>query len=452
MIYDRRSLFKKAAPQHNRMMSVFGESTTSIEERAGDDPGLLFRAWHPASIAFDEDENGEVDTWYRKFTMSSRGMCAKFDGMQHATVHDEVKKTLEKSPDTKWEMYHIVMPARDYEYQTRKPAGNLPWASIYIDCKNNHVIREKPARYSIYYTSRWQMVPGLPDGFSPAAMTALGLNRRMQQMYLAILESAEKQADPPLLARPGALIDGEINLMSGHATYVDEEYDERQFGKPVEAIDIAGNMNTALETVRDARLTMAECWYINKLQMPSRAKTAYETEQLVQEYIRANLPIVEPLEYEVNSRMLDKAVEIGMVAGAFGPAEFLLEIMPEGLEGSDIHYAFENPLRDAIKTKKTTDYRQMLEMVAAGMQLDPDAKAEVNIPAALADAVGTLGQNHWVYNDEEKQAKLQAMQQEMQVMQAMQMAQQGGEAMKSLGDGAASMGLTASDAEELVAA
>ena len=113
-------------------------------------------------------------------------------------------------------------------------------------------------------------------------------------------------------------------------------------------LEIGGDMRVAYEAVRDARLTMASAWMIDKLTMNAeQPETAYAASLQFQEFIRNALPIIEPLENEMNTRLLDKVVEIGMLEGAYGPPEAMLEIMPDGLGGADITYEFENPLRDA---------------------------------------------------------------------------------------------------------
>ena len=117
-------------------------------------------------------------------------------------------------PEQEFCVLHCIMPASDYAYIYRKPLKNRPWVSIYVDETNEHVMREKPARYNPYIVSRWQMVPGIPDGFSPPAMYALPINRRLQQMYLSVLENAQKQADPPHVAVASAILGGEINLVN----------------------------------------------------------------------------------------------------------------------------------------------------------------------------------------------------------------------------------------------
>lgn len=450
LLMERKAGFVRAGKMMDVLIALFGESTMTIEERHDPrDPGLLYRTWHPSKIAFEESAIGEPETHFRRFRMSAAQLCRRFERLPGAHVHADARKMADEKPDAEIEMLHVAIPEEDYEYRYRKRPRreeDVPrFVSLYIDQTNQHVVRETRARWSPYVTSRWQMVPGLPDGFSPAAMAALPASHRLQQMYIAVLEAAEKQADPPIIATADAIIGGEINLDSGGVTHVDKEYNERD-GAALRTLQIGGDMRVALEAVRDARETMAQAFYINKLTMPSdRPQTAYEASLRFQEYIRGSLPIVAPLEDECNAQILSRIVDIGSEVGAYDSLYQQMGI-PEELGSREIVFEFENPLRDAMRAEKQAVFQRMLELTGAAAQFDQSAPQAMHIGEALRDTLNTFGQSDWVASEDELEQARQAQQQQQQAMAAMQQARDGAAAAK---DGAQAMAAGAQAAQGL---
>lgn len=440
LMEEPRAKFSRCAKQMDLMLALFGEAPISIEERLDPrDPGLRFRAWHPSTVAFVEDENGDPGTVFRKFDERARMLCRMFERMDGANMHPEAKKVAEESADAKLSIFHAVVPEDEYDYKyRRRPTWNSDeprFVSLYIDRTNEHVIREKPTRWSSYVIPRWQMVPGLPDGFSPAAMMSLPISRRLQQMYIAILEAAEKSAAPPLIAYDDVITSGEIDLSSDGVTFVDREYDAKT-GRPVEPIQIGGDMRVALEAVRDARETMVQAWKLNKLQMPSeRPKTAYEASLLFQDFIRSALPIVAPLETECNTPILSRIVDIGTAVGAYDSLFEELGI-PEELGGRDLRFEFSNPLRDAMEGEKRSAFEGMLQTAAMASEFDPSARGAMDIRTATRDVLNTFGQSKWVASEREQQIAAEQMEAQMREQAELAAAREAAAAAK---DGAQAM-------------
>lgn len=448
LLYERRARFVRAANAMDANIALFGESTMSIEERLDPrDPGLLFRTWHPSVVAFEENYSGEIDTHFRRFRAPALNICRELGRLPGADLGKELTDLAHDHPQQEVEILHIAIPEEAYDYRYKKrPKRDYDaperFVSLYVDKSHEHVIRERTVRWSNYVTSRWQMVPGIPDGFSPAAMAALPTSRRLQEMYLSVLENAQKQADPPTMAVAGALINGNIDLDTGGVTYIDAEYDYRT-GKPLETIDIGGDMRVALEAVRDARQTMASAWFVNKLSMPAdRPKTAYEASLLYQEHIRSTLPIVAPLEDECNAQILSRVVDIGQEVGAYDRLYEALGV-PEELGSRELVFEFENPLRDAMQAETQVAFQRMLELVGAAKQVTQQDVPGLKTDAALRDVLNTFRHSKWVMSEreiEEAMAQQQAQQQQMAEMaqaQAMAGAAKDGAQALQAGAGAA---------------
>lgn len=450
LLFERKAFFHVAATQMDEHMVLFGEAPMSIESRHDPrDPGLFVRAYHPSGFAFSCDQFDRPDKFWRRFDMTARGLCQKFKNDPTASLHPDVDKMMKRDPDGKVHLVHCVMPAADYEYiYERKSKRDMPWVSIYIDEGNKHVIRERPARYSPYVVPRWQQV-GI-DGFSPAAMAALPIGRRLQQMYLSVLENAEKQADPPTVALSTAFRDGDPDLSAGGLIYADAQAETRaDIDKMIRPLQIGGDMRVAYDAVKDARLTMAEAWFRDKLSMDAeRPETAYAVSVAFQQYVRDALPVVGLLEAEENYQILDKIVEIGMAEGAYGPPEYLLERMPAELRGREVEFRFENPLRDAMEQEKVAAFQAAMEMTGAAAQLDPKAVTNFNVQKAHRDVLGTVRQSHWIYSEEEQRALLARLEQARQEQQVMAALEQGAKSAKDMGAAVQSVGAVAPQGAE----
>ncbi len=445
ILYESRAGYRRTATMADRNMVLFGEAPMLIEDRYNpSDPGIRTRAIHPSKMAFEDDLDGVTTMHFHRCDYTYRG-CAKLftrklgEGPEYGNCHPEMLRRARDTPDHMANVTRVVMPRKDYEFEYRNPGGNLEWVSIYVDMENRQIIRERPLRHNPYVIPRWQMLPGKPDGYSPCTIFASPLDARMQQMYLSMVENAEKQADPPVKITADAVVRGGVDLRAGGVTHVSTDYDEKS-GKALEPIQIGGDMRIAMEAIRDARLTMGDIFYLNQLQMPEGVqKTAYETAILLQEWVRKNLPLIEPLEDELNVRVLDRVFEIGLSNDAFGPAEEWVGELPEEARGRDVKWELSNPLRDAQSAKDGVEYQRTLEFLAPAMQLDPEAAQSINLTQALEDAVATTGRSHWIHSDEEKQARIQALQQAQQAQQEMEMIKDGSAAVKNAGMGLSAM-------------
>lgn len=434
-LYDGRSQFVQATKQADHDYATFGAAVLSCEP--GDRPGALrYRAYHLKKCAWDDDHNGQTDTMFREFELSARNMRKMFR-REGDSLHEKVQDALEgrggsKGPDTKFKLLHVSMPRDDYPWRGRAPTPrDAPWASCYIDLDNQHVIREAVTYEFRYLVPRWQRMQGTVYPVSPAAMSALPDARMLQAMARVMLEAAEKQVDPPLKATREAVI-GEINFAPSGVTWVDRMYDER-FGPAIEPFDLGKNVRLGVDMLERVTAQLTEAWYISKLNLPERGeRTAYEMARRVEEYIRAAVPLFEPLETEYQVPLLDLSMAILMRQRAFN-----MQLLPEELMGEDIVWQFANPLHDALERNKVFAAEGNMNLLLLAKQHDPNVTMDFDVRTAYREAALATGPSHWVVPQDIADQRVADALEQQQAAQAAQQIGAMGEAATRAGEGAA---------------
>ena len=425
-MYARRSRFVTATKEADHDVAGFGNAVLSVE--INDElNGLLYRCHHLKDCVWAENQFGEVDTMFRNLCMSARAMKQKWP---KATLHKTIDRACEKEPDKEFRLRHTMLPVADYEYQTKKEAPKGPkYVSVYMDVENNQIITELPSWEFRYVVNRWQSIPGSQYAYSPPVLISLPDARGIQVMARVLLEAGEKAVDPPVIATAEAVI-GEINMQASGITWIDREYDEG-FGASLRALEVNNkNLAVGVELLDRTREAMKEAWYLNKLSLPQQgAKTAFETAQLVEEFIRSSIPLFEPME-ENNAAILDMTAETLLRVGAFGPKED----MPEALRGQDVNFAFSNPLQEAIEKNKVFQFQNAVGLVGMAAQLDPAAVKDFDARKGLRDAIaGSGAPSDWIVEQDEADDAAESEAATANAMQAVQGVGMAGAAAEQVG-------------------
>ena len=428
-IYDRRARFVRATKEADMDFAAFGNAVLSVE--ADIVPATLrYRTYHLKDCAWAENHDGVVDYMCRDICMSARQMKQKFS-LPRDVLHESVSKACEKEPDKEFKARHYLMPAADYEYLSKRQRPAAPYVSVYMDCTNEKTIREAPAPEFSYVVPRWATLSGSPYGLSPAAVTALPDARMMQALARIIQEAGEKSVDPPLKATEDA-VRGEINLYGGGVTWIDREYDEKT-GLALEPINLGKDAGLGLHLFDRIQLVLQNAWYLSKLNLPQQGqKTAFETAQLVEEFIRGAVPLFEPAETEYNLPLLDLTAQILIRVGAFGqPGE-----LPQALRGRDLTFSFSNPLQDAVEKAKVLQFQTVVGLYTAAASMDPSVMADIDLRTATRDATrGSGAPADWLHEQEEADKEAETIKGKMQMGEAIGAAGAGGQAAEAVGKG-----------------
>ena len=403
VMYRPQTQFVEAGKEADRDIATFGNYVLSRDLNY-DESGLLYQCFHLRDCAWARNADRIEDTMFRREKMTARQIGQKF---RDAPLHTDISKAIEKEPDCEFPICQVLMPSEDYEYYYEKPKLRTDFVSVYYDSAHQMLISERPSHEFRYIVGRWQNIRGSPYAVSPAAIAALGEARGLQIMKRVILEAGEVAVDPSIKLVAGA-IKGEVNLYAGGQTWVDKAYDER-LGPAIETIKRDTNTGLGIDLLMLSAATLKNAWYLTKLTLPQQgAKTAFETAQLVEEFVRANVPLFEPMETN-NARLLESTFVLLLRRGAFGD----MRDWPRELANQEIEWRFSNPLQDNIERNKVNQATTVLGLIAGTQKIDPNAPGarRFDLDELVADAGRGSGAPATWLRDEEVVAQEIAAQQ-----------------------------------------
>lgn len=385
-MYDRRAQLIRATSEGDADFAAFGQCCISRDIVWDTDvPHLLYRSWHLRDVAWAEKVDGSIGEIYAKWKPTAKELQERF----RDKVHSKVAKIETKDNLKPMECMRLSVSTDVYDGNGK--AKGFPWIVVYIDVENEYIMDEIPSWSPTMLVPRWQTVSGSQYAYSPAAIAGLPDARLLQAMSLTLLEAGEMSVRPPMIATQDA-IRGDVALYSGGITWADVEYDERK-GDVLRPISQDRRGLPQGYNERDNQMAMlAEAFYINKLTLPPPEgdMTAFEVGQRVEEYVRAALPLFEPMEHEYNGQLCEDTFDALLRAGAFGS----VQDMPRELQGRDIHFKFESPLHNAMERKEASTFLESAELIATAMEMDPGSTANLNVGSALRAALEGIGVEH----------------------------------------------------------
>jgi hypothetical protein len=388
-MYDRRAHFIRATSEADADFAAFGQCLISREINWNtQSPHLLYRCWHLRDSGWAEQADGSIGEIYFKWEPTIKQLREQFgeDALHHNLKGPNVRK--KKGGDLrKVKCMRCVMTTDVYAGQLDQFKAK-PWVVVYLDCENNHVIQEYGVFSHGVTLPRWQTVSGSQYAYSPATVAGLPDARLLQAMSLTLLEAGEMSVRPPMIATQDALR-SDVQLYAGGITWADVEYDERKGDVLRPITQDRRGLPMGYDAAERQMAMLAEAFYINKLTLPPPEgdMTAFEVGQRVEEYVRAALPLFEPMEHEYNGQLCEDTFDALLRAGGFGS----MTDMPPELSGRDVHFKFESPLHDAMERKEASTFMEAAELNRIALEFDPSAMAHYNSGDALRAALEGIG-------------------------------------------------------------
>lgn len=436
-MYDRAAQYTIAAKDGEHDFSLFGQAVLTVEKMP-DRSSLLFRSWHLRDTVWSDGLSGAVECVHRKWGTATAYELGRIFGPNklHERVRDHLMRQPGKDPYCQINVRHLVIPTDLYHGETRY---RTPMVSIYIDVDNEHIIETAGLRTNPYVVPRWQRIKGSQYAVSPAVTCALPEARLLQAMTYTLLEAGEKMTNPPLLATE-QMIRGDIDVQAGGITWVAADYDERTGAVLRPLTQDKSGMPLGIELQQRSEEMLRKAFFADKLTMPQRGgpqETAYEVGQRVQQYIREALPLVEPVEIEFNGGVWERAFDVLLTDGAFGPPDTL----PESLRGADVEFKFASPLREQVDSQKGRVFLEGVQLLQAGAAIDPGVSNIPNASETMRDVLSAIGWDaKWMRSPEEVQRAADAEAAQAQAQQMLGAMQQAASAAKDLSAAGAAAG------------
>ena len=406
---DRVTGFQRATKQADEFFGLFGDAVISVDTSTEQD-SLRYRAWHTKDCVWSIGSENKPDQLTRKEMVAGRVILQRYKGKKGCKLHPKMLEAIEKDPDQEFEIRHEVMPGSEYDSYARK--GDLQrkegWASIWVDVANKHIIKEANTSTFRYCIPRWVTLPGNPYALSPASVIAMPDARLIQQQAGAILEAAEKQINPPLIATQDT-IRGDVSLISGGITWIDKGYDERT-GDPLRPLDLGKNFNLGVDSLLRTEQQLAKAFFLDVLRMPDTRSTrsVQEIQFKIDEYVRASLPLFAPMHSEYSESLFyETDMQIAQMGGYTMP-------MPDELKDQELQYQWDNPLSDMLERQKSqviAEISQLGQTVAAlemAAQQAPSIK-HIDHGRMFREGAMGLGAATWLLDEDEAEEEQNAM-------------------------------------------
>lgn len=406
----------------------FGTMGMSLQEKAknaaGQFTGVIFKNWPIAEYVFKENEEGRVDTIYRKFKLTAYEASRKWPGKD---LGDKVMSAANSENVTKrfdrFDFLHVIVPRLDRD-PNKVGSDNMPFASFYISYSDKTLIEESGFQELPIFVARWLKASDDKGWGRGPGMTALPTIRSVNKFREYMLKAGAKDVDPPVIAENKGVV-GNIRTHPSGVTYVKRNA-RLEHWKSEQRLDFSQY------NLEDMREQIKGSFFVDQLIPPQDPQmTLGEFLKRVEMMQRLMGPVLGRIVSEFLSPMIFRLFNIMLRAGAFKPAPQALAT--EDATTLDIEYT--SPLARAQKMGDIESTERLYAQTAGIAQATGDQSVFDNLDndAAVALAHDRMGVPSTVLRDkDERDSQRQQRAQQQQLQQGMDMGQQVSEIDKNL--------------------
>jgi hypothetical protein len=286
------------------------------------------------------DDRGEVDTLSRKLQMTVGQIVKRFvarGSRDEATwdwdkVSPSIKNAWDRHNIDNWvTVQQLIQPRQDRD--SRKiDTRNMPFESIHIEAGSTEskVLSESGYKRFPALVTRWQTKGA---GIYPSrwpGIVALGDIAQLQHEQLRKAQGIDYMTKPPLQV-PVALKNQDSDFLPGGVTYVDAVGPHNAVRS---AFDVNLNLNDLRADIEDVRRRIDRAFYadlflfLSNIQGLKGQMTAREVAEIHEEKLLMLGPVVENIENELLSPLIDITFDAMIEAGILPPPPPELEDQP----------------------------------------------------------------------------------------------------------------------------
>lgn len=322
-----------------KQLSVFGFSTLALESDYEDI--FTVRVLPIGSYRYAKDHKGDVDTFSREYSETAKNIVSQF-GINN--VSGAVKKAFEKSPQTLFDVVHIVMPNPNFD-TTKKWAKNKKFISVYYEKgdKENKLLSESGFDRFPYIVFESEVNGEDVYPSDCPAINALPDTKQLSTMVKEYAKAIKKIVSPPLKG-PAKFKDRTISTLPD--SFI-EDVDGNDAGvRPVHEVN--PRVMELSQEIEKMKSTIKEHFYNDLFAMilntAERGRTATEVNELKEE----KMVLLSPLLEQIHTGLKNL---ISWVFSEFIRVEILPE-PPEQIQGGDLEIEFVSTLAQAQKVQK----------------------------------------------------------------------------------------------------
>lgn len=435
--YDLRDVFRNS-PRNlytsllkvYRALSAFGYGT--IYSREVDNAGsFAFEYVPPFASWFSYNSFGEVDSFARLETISSRVAMDRFGDANHKTVkttHNDISFT------DSLEFYHIVIPTKNTPAPFKKFA-KFKYHAFWYDASNNHVVDVRGMNSFPYHVFWWEKLPLSPYGISPAEKGLPHIINANVKSQLG-MQAIENGSVPVLLAKDEQSL-YQATFQSGEVVYngLDSQ------GNPTVQPLFTGSQNQLIRQelefeIEKIKEAFFEDTLLNNTQAQATATEASIKEQIRVETVSTFMIVVENSLKSIATRVIDRRREAGIYD------EIIPDRVLESIENKELtkkqlfdnsSIVFNNLLAKAQARNEANANVQTLPVILQYAQAEPDVLLKFKLADMAVDTAQGFGVSPKYVRDEEEYEELKELQQQaMQQQQQLEQLQTGGDGMRQV--------------------
>ena len=321
---------------------------------------ILFHTRHCAEICIAENEQGIVDTVYRKYKIQARQAAKKF-GKENLSL--SLQNALEKNPFTEFEFIHALFP-REERQLGKLNAKNKPFASYWLQLEGKKMVLESGYDSNPFSVWRYRKASNEVYGRSPAS-TALSDIIGLNLISKTLLKAAELSVEPAYNV-PSELL-GKVRILPRGMNYYD---DEKRVISPV----LSGiNFPVGIDREDKKREIIQDHFKVDFFLMLSRAERQMTATEIIErqgEKAAVLGTAIGRLNYECLDPTIDRTFDIEYNAGRIDdPPDILLE-----QPGARIDVDYMGPLAQAQRRLfQTQGIIRSLEGLKPILDVNPDS-------------------------------------------------------------------------------
>ena len=403
----QRSNFQEQVHELYHDLITFGTGVMFVE--SDEDNQVRFGTRHISECYVSEDDQGRVDTVYRKFKMPARAAAMRFG---EDVLSQRMTKALAEDPYSEVTIIHVVRPREDRDV-TKEDTLNKPYLSCYIDPEEKTVLSESGYDEFPYMVPRYLKASfELGYGRSPA-MTALPDVKMLNKMSETTIRAAQKQVDPPLMVPDDGFM-LPIRTVPGGLNFYRSGTRDR-----LEPLNIGANNPLGLSMEEQRRTAIRSAFFVDQLIMGEGPQmTATEVIQRTEEKMRLLGPVLGRLQAELLQPLINRVFNILVRQQAFPPA-------PDNLKELDLDIEYVSPLAKAQRSGDVQSVMRLFELIGPMGQLDPGVFDYMDTDGMVKYLIKVLGVPASVVRGEDEvyQVRTERSQQQAQQQQMAEMAQ-----------------------------
>ncbi|MFS7358988.1 portal protein [Rahnella inusitata] len=396
-------------------LGTFGTTAMSLLE---DDEDVI--RTHPFPIGsyyLSNSDRLQVDTVYRKFSMTCRQIVQRF-GLDN--VSDSVKSAWTSQQYEQWfEVVHVVEPNMNRD-TGKMDSKNKKFASVYYEAggADNKLLSEKGFDDMPIMAPRWDINGEDVYGSSCPGMIALGSVKALQLEQRRKAQAIDKLVNPPMVG-PSSLRSQRASLLPGEITYVDQVSGSTSF-QPAYAIN--PRINELVADIQDTRSLINSSYFVDLFMMLQNVNTRSMPVEAVVEMKEEKLLMLGPVLERLNDEFLDPSID--RIFNIMARKNMLPPAPPE-LAGQSLRVEYISVMAQAQKAVGIGSIERFVGFVGGLAQANPAALDKLNIDQAIDDYGNMVGvpatiiaTSEQVAQVREERAKQQQQQQAMQTSMA----------------------------------